>query len=77
MRYKTGELVYIRGLRYAGKLPIVGFEYEWQGCVEKLTYCKLKSRSGIIRIRAENILSTGEAVAERLKGCKDGHDLDL
>jgi hypothetical protein len=77
MRYKTGDLVYIRGLKSAGKLPIVGLEYEWQGCVERLAYCKLKSRAGIIRIRVENILSTGEAVAERLKGCQDGHILGI
>jgi len=78
MRYDVGDRVYVRSLMGSGRFRIVGIDLVWQGCVERPTHYKLKTRAGIIRVPVEDILTEGEAVAEVLKkGSVCGHDLGV
>lgn len=78
MRYEKGEWVYLRDQMGAGRMKIVGLEFEWQGCVERVSFCKLRSESGLrIRASVDDVITPGEAVAERLKGKAYGHDVGV
>lgn len=78
MRYNVGDHVYFRSHIGAGRMKIVGVEFKWHGAVERLAFCKLKSRAGIIRVPVSELLTQGEAVAEKLsKGKIDGCNVGL
>lgn len=78
MRYEVGDYVYVTPVSNdQSPRRIVGLEYKWQGCVEKVSFCKLRAGSGVIRVPVSNVRSPGEAVAERLKGKADGHDVGV
>ena len=66
MRYHTGDRVYVRGHASLGPLPIAGLEFKWQGAVERVSFCRIRTGAGIIRVPVCNVLSPGEAVAETL-----------
>lgn len=78
MKYHEGDYIYARDYLWVGRMKIHRLEYEWCGCMEKVTFCIVRFPAGTVRIPVSNVMTQGEAVAERLsKGRIDGRNVGV
>ena len=69
MAYSVGTYVFVRDLPHI-LLKIVGAEYAWVGDTEEISFYKIKTESGVIKVKPENVVSKAGCFAERLAGIK-------